>query len=209
MFRVNHLVGLGARRASSGAAIVQPSFNGADADADVTLTNDDRTMSMPGSTTGGVRSVTSAGAVKLYWELIMNNGGSASRYGIATASYTVTGAPGHDANSWAVNGDAQIYNGSGTAIRDLGTNPAQSGGSWMFAYDGVAGSLWIGDADAGTWYESGDPAAGTGAQFTGITGPVFIVAGRSSGGSTRGATLPLLASYLRSPPTGFTAGWSS
>lgn len=202
MLRVTHLIGFGAGGAP---ALAQPTWNGADKDSDVTLSDDDRTMNMPASSTGGVRSIGSIATGKLYFEMIMLTGGGASRYGIANASYTVTGAPGHDANSWAVDGDAGIYNGSGSVIRDLGTNPSNSGGSWMFALDMTAGKLWIGNATAGTWYESGNPAAGTGEQFSGITGPIFICAGRRSGGSTRGATLPLLASYLQAPPTGFTA----
>jgi len=202
MLRVTQLVGFGGFLT---AGPVQPAWNSADKDSDVTLSDDDRTMNMPASSTGGVRSVGSIAAGKVYFEMIMLTGGGASRYGIANGSYTVTGAPGHDANSWSVDGNAGIYNGSGTVIRDLGTNPSNSGGSWMFALDMDAGKLWIGDANAGTWYESGNPAAGTGEQFSSITGPIFICAGRSSGGSTRGATLPLLASYLQAPPTGFTA----
>lgn len=203
MLRVTHLIGFGA---SGAAGPVQPVWNPSDKDSDVTLSNSDLTMSMAGSTTGGVRTTAASASGKRYFEMVMDNGGSASRYGIAGASYAVTGAPGHDANSWSVDGDGNIRNNSGTLIRDLGTPPSPSGGSWMFALDLDAGKLWIGDADANSWYESGDPAAGTGEQFSGITGPIYLCAGRSSGGSTRGATLPLLGSYLRAPPTGFTAG---
>ena len=196
----------GFRMSKGGVLVRQPVWNGADKDADVTLSNSDFTMSMPGSTTGGVRTTESVAGGKKYWEVQQDNVGSASRIGIANGSYTVTGAPGHDANSWSVDGDGNIRNGSSTAIRDIGTMPAASGGILMFAYDAAAGKLWIGNADTNTWYESGDPAAGTGEQFSGITGPIYLCAGRSSGGSTRGATLPLIASYLRAPPTGFLAG---
>lgn len=186
--------------------LVQPTFNPADADPDVTLSDGDRTYSMAASTTGGVRSKTSVGAVKVYWEVILNNAGSANRYGIATAAFTITGAPGHDANSWSVDGDGNVRYNSATALRDLGSNPNLNGGSYMFAYDGAAGKLWIGNADTGSWYESGDPAAGTGEQFSGITGPIFICCGRSAGGSTRGGTLSLVENYVRAAPSGFRTG---
>lgn len=203
MLRVTHLIGFGA---SGAAGPVQPVWNSADKDADVTLSNVDLTMSMAGSTTGGVRTTFAVAAGKSYFEVRQDNAGSASRIGIATGSYTLTVAPGNDANSWSVDGDGNIRNNSGTAIRDIGTMPATTGGILMFAFDLGAGKLWIGNADANSWYEGGDPAAGTGEQFSGITGPIYLCAGRSGGSSTRGATLPLLASYLRTPPAGFTAG---
>lgn len=203
LLMMTHLFGFGV---GGGREPVQPVFNGADKDSDVTLTNSDLTMSMPGSTTGGVRTTAAVAGGKAYWEVQQDNVGSATRIGIANGSYVVSGAPGHDANSWSVDGDGNVRNNSSTAIRDIGVMPAATGGILMFALDMDAGKLWIGDADANTWYESGDPAAGTGEQFSGITGPIYVCAGRSSGGSTRGATLPVLASYLRSPPAGFTAG---
>lgn len=203
MLRVTQLIGFGGIVT---AGPVQPVWNSADKDADVTLSNVDLTMSMAGSTTGGVRTTFSVAAGKRYFEVQQDNAGSASRIGIANGSYTLTVAPGHDANSWSVDGDGNVRNNSGTAIRDIGTMPTASGGILMFSLDMDAGKLWIGDADANSWFESGDPAAGTGEQFSGITGPIFVCAGRSGGSSARGATLPLIASYLRAPPTGFTAG---
>lgn len=65
-------------------------------------------------------------------------------------------------------------------------------------------SVWFGEN--GSW--DGDPWAGTGAAFTGLTGPLYIIGGRSSAaGGDRGSTFEVLGSYAFSTPAGALAGW--
>ena len=56
-----------------------------------------------------------------------------------------------------------------------------------------------------TWQNSGDPAAGTNAAFTSLSGAMFLLWG--SDNATRAASLTVIASYSYSPPSGFTRGW--
>lgn len=72
---------------------------------------------------------------------------------------------------------------------------------YMFAIDGPGGKLWTGKA--GTWHNSGNPAAGTNSQFTGLTGthyPGVSFIGATEKYRIRGNT----SNITYSPPSGFT-----
>lgn len=61
--------------------------------------------------------------------------------------------------------------------QDYSTAPAGSAADndvWTFAIDFVSGKAWVGLN--GTWYNSGDPAAGTGQWLSGIAQPVYPAA---------------------------------
>ena len=181
----------------------QPFWNPSDKDADVTLSNSDRTWSVNSGNTGSVRSTAALSAGK--WRvqtLHVTSAGSANRHGFATSSFSVASAPGNGTTSWAINGQGDsVTNG---VVVDLGGNYA-NGGIVNLYIDIDAGKIWYGNS-SGPF--SGDPAAGTGAHhtFTGGT-TIYLADGMDGGGSTRGGTLQLLASYSGTPPTGFTDGW--
>jgi len=74
----------------------------------------------------------------------------------------------------------------------------------MIAYDGDSGSLWFGRN--GTWYDAGDPGAGTGATFTGLTGAkVLAITPWNEGSSATVRTS--LSDFSHSVPSGFVR-WS-
>jgi hypothetical protein len=80
-------------------------------------------------------------------------GASANLCGYSATSYALRFANGNKYNN-----NSSVAYGSAFAANDV----------WMMAFDPVAGKIWWGKN--GTWFGSGDPAAGTNAAFTGITG---------------------------------------
>jgi hypothetical protein len=71
------------------------------------------------------------------------------------------------------------------------------------ALDMTNGKLWF--AKNGTWQASGNPAAGTNACFTGITGTLRAALGAYSSTPTLTANFGASA-FAYSPPSGFNAG---
>ena len=199
---VNHLIGFGALAAAA-AGPVQPVFDSATKDPDVTLSGSDRTASMGAATGGAVTTAYIALGTKRYVEILCPSvGGDNWRCGIATSGYVTTTAPGNAATEWVYTGNGnKRTNNANTAYGSALSN----GNILMAAIDlQTAMAVWWGIN--GTWQASGDPAAGTGAAFTSLADAVAITFGRAGGSGTWSATLTLLASYTYSPPTGFLAG---
>jgi hypothetical protein len=73
----------------------------------------------------------------------------------------------------------------------------------MLAVNMISGKAWIGKN--GTWYNSGDPAAGTGNWISGIIDPIFIAASIFSGTGNTYRLQPTSGSFTYTPPTGFSA----
>lgn len=73
----------------------------------------------------------------------------------------------------------------------------------QFAVDMSSGKAWIGKN--GTWYNSGNPAAGTGQWVSGIADPVYLAASIYTGVGNTYRLQPSAASFSYSPPSGFEA----
>jgi hypothetical protein len=200
---VTQLAGFGAGGAAPPPA--QPLWNPSDKDADVTLSSGDLVASMPGSTTGGVRSTVAVpGTARRYVEAVATaTSGDNWRLGVATAAYVVTAGPAQAATEWAIGGNGnKINNGS---VQSYGT-AISNGDIVMLAVDLLTSSIWWGLN--GAWFASGDPAAGTNAAYTSLSGPLYVVWGRNGGGGGPWiVTLSDFTAYTYSPPTGFLAGW--
>lgn len=107
--------------------------------------------------------------------------------------------------------------GNHLTVTLTGVTGFSAGDRLMFAFDVGAGKLWLGKN--GTWFNSGDPAAGTNPQFTGFDtalqgGPFtwrFFFSGNSnvaySGTPVKlhGAFGNSLFPQVYTPPTGFTS----
>ena len=186
----------------------QPVWNPSDKDADVTLSNSDRTWSRAANA-GAVTVRSTIGLNNGAWyveEIVGAIGGTAQgRRGFATAASSLASAPGETSTSWALT-DQAVLRANGSGSTDLGTNIAETEtvSRWI---DIDNGRIWYGRN--GTVY-SGNPAAGTGAHqtFTGGT-TVYLASGAINSISGRSGTLTLLADYLNPTPSGFTAGWGS
>ena len=106
---------------------------------------------------------------------------------------------GSSASSWGFRAfDGELYTGgTGTAYGTAYSGLATIG----VAIDGDTGSVWF--SRNGSWY--GDPAAGTGAAISGISGDIFV--GLSSNFNLESTTGNFSTTGLEySPPSGFSSG---
>jgi hypothetical protein len=86
---------------------------------------------------------------------------------VFAANRTLTDHPGESADSWAFHMSLEdSYNNS--ADVSYGSTAFTNGQVLGVAVDTDAGKIWF--AKNNTWYNSGDPAAGTGQIFSGLTG---------------------------------------
>jgi len=179
-------------------------WNSADKASDITLSDGDLTVS--GNSSGFVRTVDGKSSGKWYWEITISARGDydSPRIGIATI-----GADRDDdlgkTDSWVfygydatksirmTNSNSYFYCG-GISVSDIiGT-----------ALDLDAGKIWW--SINGVWCEGGDPAAGTGEAYSGISGTIHPAHQPASPSSTCTANFGNSA-LTYSPPSGFTAGF--
>jgi hypothetical protein len=144
-----------------------------------------------------------------YFEVVYTNAsgttsvGTFCVIGVSPSSTPTSSFPGSDANSWG------YYQDTGEKV----ANAVQSayGSAWKTPGQviGVAvknGSIWF--ALDGVWQNSGNPAAGTGAAFTGLTGAVFPTLALYKGGSPPVHEMDFRATsaqFAYAPPSGFAA----
>jgi len=95
--------------------------------------------------------------------------------GVCNTGFTAFNSyAGSTANSWSVQASASTtnkWNNNSSTL--LATETSVAGDIFMVAYDVDASKVWFGRN--GTWYGSGDPAAGTNAAFTNLTGTLGVV----------------------------------
>lgn len=179
----------------------QPFWNPSDKDSGCTLSNSDRTASQAALNAGLVRSTNSLSSGKWYVEATFDSG--SSYFGIATSGHVTSSQPGFQSTGWSVikfNGSKFTNNsatGYGSGFSD--------GDIVMMAVDLDNEKIWWGKN--GTWFNSGDPAAGTNEAFSSLTGTYFLAFGSPSSSGAKNLTLKTIASYSYSPPSGFTSGW--
>lgn len=180
-------------------------FNSADKAASITLSGGNiiatkgtanaygaarATLSRPHTDKGYFEVYSSAGVASPYMG-----------YGLATSSMALTILVGGDANSWG------YYQETGEKY--AGGTYSAYGSSWGDAdVIGVAfnnGKIWF--AKNNVWQNSGDPAAGTGEAFSGITGTLFpTVSLWRATAQAHVAALRLHAAHQKyAPPSGFEA----
>jgi hypothetical protein len=154
----------------------QVGWNAYDKHANITLSSGWRTALKV--TDNNVRSARATRGIAHtdsgYFEVRIDEGTQSTfmEHGIGNASALLTGLPGRDANSWGYyqdDGHKWANNVDGGA---LGTGTFKTNGDIVqIAFKN--GSLWFGKNN--TW--NGDPAAGTGAAYTGITGTLYPMVG--------------------------------
>lgn len=135
---------------------------------------------------------------KWYWE--MTAGSINTLAGIATLASVLTNYCGQDAASYGYFGDGLKYNSaSGTSYGATFTTNDVIG----VAYDADNGKLYF--RKNGTWQNSGDPVAGTGAAFTGLSGGYYPAISGVAGGANSGSLNFGQRAFSNSAPTGFKA----
>lgn len=156
-------------------------WNSADKAASLTLSGGDLvvTRTSASGTVGAVRATTGRSSGLWYWEDIYTtlaadqDDGS---WGLGSSSATLTGYIGSDVNGWGITKTGassttiqKAHNGSKTNLTSTAT--WTSGDVMMIAWNANTGNLWFGRN--GTWFDSGDPAAGTNPIFTSVTGTLY------------------------------------
>jgi hypothetical protein len=194
----SHLMGaaqqalLGYGAAAAAAAVT---WNPADKNASVTLSNGNKTANAA-SASQTVRATSSKSTGAWYFEVVFTgNSFSFTVAGIANASALLTQYVGANANGYSHGtGGFSYFNGSGTASAPT----LFPGDTLMVAVDLTNLKIWFGVN--GTW--TGNPAAGTGQQYTIASGTYYPAC------SPRQTDLILATpTTTYSPPTGF-AAWT-
>ena len=193
----------------SASAPVDPvTWNPSDKSANITLSSGNLIATRASGTTsyGGVRATsgkayTSNGYFEVYIATMKATGYLV--IGIGTSGATLSDYVGADAYGWSyygAEGGKKLNNGSATAY---GTDFVQ-GDLIGVAFNN--GKVWF--AKNNTW--NGDPAADTGAAFTGITSTIFPMVALYYAGSPVDSVGGRFksADFSYSPPSGFSA-WES
>lgn len=176
-------------------------WNPADKTSGITLSDGNFTANHgPGD--GGVRSLNYKSAGKWYVEFLNSGyGGGGFMIGVARSAAPLSSFIGSDSNGWGCGHDGGCYTGN-VRVATISPGPSLNVRLGM-AIDLDAGKLWY--SNGGVW--NGNPAGGTGPQFSGITGNIFLALTCSYYRSGTIYTDPTLQAY--SAPAGFTAGWPS
>lgn len=186
--------------------------------SNATVTNGGLEVSIVGAAGAGdaIASTISVGSGKWYCEVTptSNTGGGVLRIGAyATGTLPfygtyVWGSPGYYSYGYDYRGDTgnKTNNNSGSAYGSTYTTNDVIG----IAIDCDSGKIWF--SKNGTWQNSGDPAAGTGEAFSGLTGFINVgVANGNNGGTTVYAvnfgqqSHDATNVFKYAPPTGFKA----
>lgn len=187
-------------------AITYATLNPSDKSADLTLSGGDLTATASGSGYDSVRSTLGVSSGKHYWEFKYTTVALAdATWGVANSTMALTNYVGLDANGWGVympTGN-KLNNGSNTAY---GTAQAVND-VLMVALDMDNGKVWMGKN--GTWFNSGDPAAGTNAAFTGLSGTLYACLTLTNTNVTVGVANFGASAMGYTAPSGFRQGLST
>lgn len=167
------LTGAGAQTTASFA-----SWNPSDKNASITLSNANATFAAPSAVS--VRSLQSQTTGKWVAGITFDSGSANFAVGVANASATLANYPGFDANGWA-------YFGAGQKVHAGSNLPygvsVVAGDQVDVILDATNGKLYF--AKNGTVMNSGDPVAGTGFAYSGLSGTLFLIGG-TVGAATQG-----------------------
>lgn len=173
------LTGIGGFMSGGGGGVVLPTvtWNPSDKDSSITLSGSDLTATKGG--TAALKSVRATRGIadtdNGYFEIVVVQDGFNAPFmlvGVATASLSLGSYVGSDTNSWGYYQDTgQKYTNSTGASYGAGWGTGGAGNGVVIGVAFKNGKLWF--AKNGTWQNSGDPAAGTGEAFSGITGTLY------------------------------------
>lgn len=194
------LLGTGA----SAVANNYTTFNPSDKSADIALSGGDLIATASNSGYDSVRSILGMSSGKHYWEFKYTTVSSADAMcGIANSTMSLTTYCGIDANGYGnyMPTGNKLFNTGNTAY---GTAQAVND-VVMVALDMDNAKIWWGKN--GTWFNSGDPAAGTNAAFTGIAaGTWYACLSLTSPNVTVGSANFGATAMAYTAPSGFRQG---
>jgi hypothetical protein len=145
-----------------------------------------------------IRGTFGVSSGKWYWEVLS---GLTPAIGIATPTSTL--APG----SYNLGGDAYSWVYTGFDGNKINNNSSSAYGSSFTTNDVIGVALDMDNGKVffsknGTWQNSGDPAGGTGAAFSGLTGTIMPAIGENGTSSYLNCGQ---RAFAYTPPTGFVA----
>lgn len=179
-------------------------WNPSDKTASATLSNGNLTVTF--SSTGGVRSVSTVGKDKWYWEVQFTSG-SSPVIGVSNATAVLATVYATPTNA------AVAYNGS-TYVNNVSQAGAGItivvGATVCIALDVDAKLIWFRAGAAGNWNNSGtaNPATGVGGLNITVLGTPLYALVATNGAPTYNANFGNSA-FIGAVPAGFTAGLSS
>ncbi len=160
----------------------------------------------------GVRAASSHSSGKWYFEVVMTSGDGhgTSSIGVGTSAAGLGNARvGDDIYGLGRTRDGFKYHSGESGSGDYcgGGSAWENGYVAQVAVDIDTGKIWFGRNN--TWFDSGNPAAGTGAHFTEATGTLFpMLTSGTSPSETSWTGRFKTADFSYSPPSGFEA-WES
>jgi SPRY domain len=173
-------------------------WNPADKDPDITLSNGNLTASASSGTFGNsVRATAGKSAGKWYWELVSAQTEHVY-FGVALSTHELNTDIGQSANSWSMLDDGRKYHNASAA--SYGSDPGANAVIGI-ALDMDAGKIWW--AINNSWQASGDPGAGTNAAYSNVTGTVYPAVTVIDGKAVTARFAAAAQSYT--PPSEFSA----
>ena len=149
-------------------------WNPADKGANVTLSNGNMSAEANASNVDSVRATASKSSGKWYWEVFIDVSGMEGHCtGIGTSSASITERPGQNANGYGY--DSSMGEKGHNDTWDLYGDNYTANDIIGIALDLDNGKIWFAKNNA--WQDSGNPAAGTGAAYTGLSGTFFPMHG--------------------------------
>jgi len=141
----------------------------------LTIGNGNLDTSCSASAWYSVKGTIGASSGKWYYESTISSGSLYQMIGLFSTNSALP-APGsvgyfpYLASGWAYQTSGSLVNGN--VFLSSGISAASAGDVVMVAYDIDAGKLWFGKN--GTWFNSGDPEAGTNAAYTNLSGALSL-----------------------------------
>jgi hypothetical protein len=185
-------------------------WNPSDKTAGITLSNGNLTAAGPnsGSQYDHVRANVGKSSGKYYFEITVDDDSYMCGIGVcsATTSFSTGDWLARQSDGWEYTSDGYFGNNVGSW---KSAPPSYTTGDIIsLAIDLDNGKIWWGKN--GTWLDSGDPANGTNAAYTNLSGTIYPhVTLRTSSDNSPQVTANFGASaFSYSVPTGFTSGWT-
>jgi hypothetical protein len=173
-----------------GTDLTPATWNSSDKGSNVSLAYGDLAARMTG-VIEGVRATQGVSSGKYYWEFTPYSSALACIVGLANSSYSLTTFIGTNSNSVGVQLNNTAY-ASNFSQYDRG----------MVALNMDDGEWFMGRN--GTWFDSGDPAAGTNPRSTGLTGTMFPAYSDGGGSGTHEVIMAFAsATWVYTAPSGF------
>ncbi len=177
-------------------------FNPDDKDAGFTLSSGNSVATL--TVTNSWRSVRCTGGLssgKHYFEFEYTDYIGNAMFGVAGAAASLAARIGDSSVGWAYNGSngQKYHDNAGTAYGDTLVTDGDIIG---VAIDMDAGKIWF--SKNGVWQDSGNPAAGTGEAYSGLSGTVYPALSAYSN-STKVTTQFFASELSHTAPSGFSA----